>query len=201
MKTVRERLVEWLYERNFATTSEIAKALGLSTADTRHHLAILRAQGVVDIVGERSRTSSGRPPKLFALRKMTSAHNLDKLSGVLLKIVLAQDNLPQNSNLIRQVARALANCSGELPTNPTRRIYSSIDLLNSMNYRASWEARAPSPHIIFNHCPYRAIIDEHPELCKLDKLLLEELTKQCVVQTEKLVKTPGGISQCRFIIG
>ena len=62
---------------------------------------------------------------------------------------------------------------GKTSINPTRRLYTAIQNLNKMNYFAHWEARHEGPRIIFSHCPYAAILPEHPELCQLDEFLLE----------------------------
>ncbi len=69
-----------------------------------------------------------------------------------------------------------------------------------MNYNARWEAHAEAPQVLLGHCPYRAIIQEHPELCKMDKYLLESLLDQQVDQIAKLEKDNQGIKWCVFAL-
>ena len=84
--------------------------------------------------------------------------------------------------------------------NPTARVYSAIRSLNRMNYRAHWEAHIESPRLMLDHCPYRMIIDTHPELCQLDALLFENLLGAPVKQMEKLTLNNKGLPHCVFLI-
>jgi len=69
-----------------------------------------------------------------------------------------------------------------------------------MNYQARWEAHVDAPHIIFGHCPYAAILPDHPEFCELDKLLLEMLSDLRIDQREKLANDTRGIKYCLFAV-
>jgi len=68
-----------------------------------------------------------------------------------------------------------------------------------MNYHARWEAGPEGPRIIFSHCPYAAIIEKHPELCKMDEAMLRELMGQPATQMFKIGKE--GSSVCVFVVG
>ena len=81
-----------------------------------------------------------------------------------------------------------------------RRLASTIERLNSMHYQARWEAGAEGPRIILGHCPYRAIIADHPELCQMDAALLTELLQDEVMQTAKLEPAAGGLPFCGFVL-
>jgi predicted ArsR family transcriptional regulator len=73
--------------------------------------------------------------------------------------------------------------------------------LNELEYQARWEAHARSPRIILGNCPYKGIIEEHPELCQMDVYLLENLTGEKAAQLSKLEKTPQGLPVCAFAVG
>jgi predicted ArsR family transcriptional regulator len=72
--------------------------------------------------------------------------------------------------------------------------------LNELNYQAHWEARADSPIIILGKCPYAPIIDQYPELCVMDKHLLETLLDVNVDQIMKIDRQPEGPQHCLFAI-
>jgi predicted ArsR family transcriptional regulator len=74
-----------------------------------------------------------------------------------------------------------------------------VEKLNQMNYHARWEAGAEGPRILFGHCPYAAIIARHPELCKMDASLLEELMGRSATQTSKIGR--DGSLLCVFVLG
>lgn len=68
-----------------------------------------------------------------------------------------------------------------------------------MNYHARWEAGAEGPRVIFGHCPYAAIIARHPDLCRMDKALLEEWMGRSADQFAK-IEIEGSLV-CVFGIG
>jgi hypothetical protein len=53
---------------------------------------------------------------------------------------------------------------------------------------------------MLGHCPYRRILDDHPELCQLDASLLEYFLDMSVRQIEKLDINAKGLPQCVFLI-
>jgi predicted ArsR family transcriptional regulator len=68
-----------------------------------------------------------------------------------------------------------------------------------MNYHPRWEAGPQGPRLIFAHCPYAAIIQKHPELCRMDQHLLEKLMGDSAGQLFKIGKDASSI--CVFAIG
>ena len=80
-----------------------------------------------------------------------------------------------------------------------RRLTSTIDHLNRMHYQARWEAGAEGPRIVLGHCPYSAVIERHPELCRMDTELLGNLVSGKVRQTVKLESGAGGVLYCAFV--
>ncbi|HEU4743875.1 MAG TPA: hypothetical protein VFS61_01520, partial [Anaerolineales bacterium] len=75
----------------------------------------------------------------------------------------------------------------------------TVEKMNGMNYHARWEAGAEGPRIIFTHCPYAAILEKHPELCKMDEAMLKDLMGQPARQTLKTGNE--GSSVCVFVMG
>ena len=219
VKTSRQRLLEYIRAHRQVTVAELSRVLRMSRANARHHLTILEQQGLVRVAGERpAETGRGRPARLYGLAESVQAHSLGELSGVLLELLAAEVTSERRPALYRQVACALItaglnpSCEGsqvpsqdsdrQLPRSVslTQRLSATVQNLNQLNFQARWEAHAQGPRLILGHCPYAAILKSHPEMCQIDRHLLEELSGAPVVQTERLVKDDRGAPFCRFVL-
>jgi len=201
MKTTRVRILEYINKKGLSSTIELSRALKTSPANMRHHLSILVEEGAVEIVAQRPATGRGRPAHLYSLTSQSQSHNLDRLASVLLDELAAEEHLPSiNAARLEKIALRLA---GRLPAGErslTQRLYLAVQRLNQLQYQARWEARSEAPRIIFNHCPYAAILSEHPELCSLDAVLMTKLLSTPVHQTHRLAFDSSGARHCIFAL-
>jgi predicted ArsR family transcriptional regulator len=78
-----------------------------------------------------------------------------------------------------------------------KRLNLVIEKLNRMNYHARWEAGAEGPRIIFGHCPYAAIVENHPELCGMDMKLLSNSMARPISQDIK--SETQRVGMCPFV--
>jgi predicted ArsR family transcriptional regulator len=97
------------------------------------------------------------------------------------------------------LARRLAGDSHFADHPIVKRLNLTVERLNQMNYHARWEAGPQGPRLIFGHCPYAAILEKHPELCRMDAALLGELMGDDAVQLFRIGK--DGSSTCVFALG
>jgi predicted ArsR family transcriptional regulator len=115
--------------------------------------------------------------------------------------VWALEKLPGESDRnMMAVARKLAgvkNIDRLIPIN--KRLTTCMAHLSELQYRAQWEASPSGPRIKLGNCPYRKIIDKHPELCRMDKYLIEEMTGINISQVAKLEHDERGLMYCSFI--
>jgi predicted ArsR family transcriptional regulator len=79
-----------------------------------------------------------------------------------------------------------------------KRLNLVVEKLNQMNYHARWEAGPEGPRVIFGHCPYAAIIEKHPELCRMDAAVLKDLMGQPAEQLSKIGQEKG--LSCVFVL-
>lgn len=203
MPTSRQRLLESVQTRKIVSAGELSRMLQMTEANARHHLAILQEQGLVTIVGERPPRGKGRPTLLFGPAQQFLGHNLDGLAKALLKEMAGEE-------WVEKAAKSMAARDGETsPPQPsvprstvhlTQRLMQGVQRLNEMHYQARWEAYAGGPRLILGSCPYAAIIDAHPELCRVDAALLEELAGAPVEQIAKLARDRQGTTFCSFHI-
>ncbi|RPI25063.1 MAG: ArsR family transcriptional regulator [Chloroflexota bacterium] len=201
MKTTRQRLWEYLQTRRAASAAELARALHMTSANVRHHLAILAEEGVVEVVGEQRSAGRGRPTRFYGLTGQATQNNLDGLASALL--LELRDRLPPEefAGMLHKVAGRLSLDDGTRGGKGlVQRLFRAVNRLNEMNYQARWEARADAPRVILGHCPYAAILPEHPELCQLDALILEKMLGASATQVARLALDPQGMPHCVFAI-
>jgi predicted ArsR family transcriptional regulator len=210
MKSTRQQLLDFLESNTSATAAELSESLLVSTADVRYHLTALRREGLVETVKEENRSGTaskmgqkrkvGRPPQQYRLARNAGEDPLNHLVAALLEELLEEAPSHLKMVLLGRIANRLA---GEVKPEGSlaKRLVQSVQRLNELNYKARWEARPGDPQVFFCACPYSAILSDHPELCQMDKMLLEAMSGAHAEQTARLVPDPTGGKYCRFVIG
>lgn len=198
MSSTRQRILNLLAEQHSASAPDLARTLGVTEANVRHHLGVLERAGQVEVVGETPTGGRGRPRHRYMLTRTAQAHGLDLLSSALLDEL--GGGRRQEAGL-RVLAERLA-AQAEPPRGPIpARLNAAVERLNELRYAAHWEAHSDGPQVILGRCPYAAIIDEHPELCRMDAHLLGALVGDEVEQTAKFARRPEGPAVCVFAVG
>jgi predicted ArsR family transcriptional regulator len=196
MKSTRQQILELLKNRSDLTAGELSRALMLTQADVRHHLANMVEEGLLVITGHHRSGYRGRPARQYCLAAIALKNNYDLLSSALLSASL--ESLPQSeqTNLLRRVATALV---GEVkPSGPlTQRLIQATGRLNELGYKSRWEAHIDAPRLILGRCPFATLLSQHPELCHLDAYLLEILLGESVSQQS----THTNDHPCIYLIG
>jgi predicted ArsR family transcriptional regulator len=192
MLTARQKVLAYLNKTRTATAHEIARALKMSAATVRHHLRVLASDGRLELVSVRRRDRKGRPEKVYSLPRAALGDNLSALTDALLTEA-------GSGFKMEALAKHLTGESNFAGQPLTKRLNLTVEKLNQMNYHARWEAGSDGPRIIFGHCPYAAIIEKHPELCKMDQAMLNIWMGQPTKQIFKIGKE--GSSVCVFTIG
>ena len=192
MTTARQKVLTYFNKTHTACAREISRALKMSAATVRHHLRVLVADGRLEMASVRRLDRRGRPEKLYSLPHAALGDNLSALSDALLTET-------GSGTRMEALAKRLAGESDSASQPIAKRLNLTVEKLNQMNYHARWEAGSEGPRIIFGHCPYAAIIEKHPELCKMDEAMLKEWMGQSGIQISKIGK--DGSSVCVFVMG
>lgn len=192
MVTARQKVLTYLTKTRTASAREVSRSLKMSPATVRHHLRVLVADGRLEMVFVRGRERRGRPEKVYSLPSSALGDNLAALG----EAVLSEAG---TAIQMKELAKRLAGDSNFANQPIAKRLNSSVEKLNQMNYHARWEAGPQGPRLIFGHCPYAALIGKHPELCQMDEALLEQLMGEAVTQLFKIGKE--GSSICVFALG
>jgi predicted ArsR family transcriptional regulator len=200
----RQRILGYIQAYRSASVLELSRVLHVTPANIRHHLDILLEQGVVLVVSQRLARGRGRPARIYGLTQQFSSHNLSRLASALLHEHLADQPPGQSQEAIARLAERIlgeavpaSHVGGGSSLSVL--LLHAVQVMNEMNYQARWEAHPGAPRVIFQHCPYLAILPEHPELCQLDVRLLENMLHREVVLTDRLVSDAAGQRHCAFI--
>lgn len=192
MVTARQKVLIYFTKTRTASAREISRSLRMSSATVRHHLRVLVADGRLEMSFVRSREGRGRPEKVYSLPRSALGDNLAALGDAVISEAGAAVQM-------EMLAKRLAGEAGFSSQPIARRLNASVERLNQMNYHARWEAGPQGPRLIFGHCPYAALIEKHPELCRMDEALLGQFMGDAVTQMYTIGKE--GSSLCVFALG
>lgn len=207
MKTSREKVLDYIRSHSVASATDISQALKMTSANARHHIQILLSQGLLEPAGERQQTGKGRPMQLYRLSQQAVGDNLHLLADAVLVCLQEQQGAENYLQSLKKISSHLATGGNkaELPQpiktlHLSQKLVSSIKTLNRLNYQARWEAHRDGPRIFLGRCPYQKILDQHPELCQMDRSLLELITSSSATQIARLARDQSGATYCLFTI-
>jgi len=200
-KTTRQQILDLLAARDTATASDISQIIHITHANSRYHLNNLETEGLVRVIGySQPLARKGRPARQYQLTSTFNENNMDILSHLLLTKLKSLVSETEWSECMFSIAKGFSSGATSLssPRNLGSRLNFLVRFLNEKHYHARWEARPDSPSIILEHCPYRMLVDQHPELCVMDSKLINEILYQPVELVDKLCKNQDGIEFCVF---
>ncbi|UCD42280.1 MAG: MarR family transcriptional regulator [Chloroflexota bacterium] len=198
MKSTRQHLLELIEHRPGITAAELSRALQLTQADIRHHLANMIKEGLIVSSGRQHSGRRGRPARRFSLASSVYKDNFDLLSSALLSASLDQLSPEQESTFLERVAGHLVPDKTE--KGPlSQRLVQVVNQLNELGYQSRWEAHAEAPRVIFERCPFAALRAQHPELCRIDARQIEILCAEEVTLVESKAHMEDGF--CMFLVG
>lgn len=182
MQDTRQRILDYLKSNGEATVEELREWLGGITAVTvRHHLDVLRRDGLVDTPAVRRRDSPGRPRYVYSLTDKASAHfpkNYRTLIDHLLEEIEVQLGPPEVNVLFEGVADRLA-LEGPRPQEGEtfeERLERVVEYLSGQGYVAHYEERDGGYMLYTNNCPYDRGQGSLEHLCMMDAKLVASLT-------------------------
>ena len=194
MLTARQKILVHLKKIRAASAREIARALKMSAPNVRHHLGILTSDGRLEVTSVHQRGGRGRPEKIYSLSQSALGDNLSVLADALLT--------EAGSKLkVEGIAGRILDSSQFANMPITKRLALLIKKLDEMHYQARWEAGAEGPRVIFGRCPFAKIIENHPELCKMDSAMLEISLGRPIAQFTKSESSARGLCPFVFRVG
>jgi predicted ArsR family transcriptional regulator len=174
MQKTRQKIIEYLRQHGEATVDELSEALDSLTAVTvRHHLDILRGEGLVAPPEARHRTSPGRPKYVYRLTAKAESlfpDNLRVLTDTMLAELKSTLNPEQINVFFDGVAERMAQTAGPGDPHETleQRLDRVVEHLTGHGYEANWEKTRRGYVLHTSNCPYSSVVERHDHLCHLD---------------------------------
>jgi DeoR family suf operon transcriptional repressor len=200
MQNSRQKILSYIAQQQVATADELSHVFHVTPSNIRHHLSILMDQGSIEVLGQKVPSGKGRPTQIYSCVEAGNKNSLEPLTESLLAYLLLSEPTNEIDHPLKKIAGMIVSHYQIDVKNPTQRLYSTMKVLNKMGYHAHWEAHGSSPRIMFDRCPYRSLVDRHPDICQLDKYILEKLLATSVDQVEKKTINIKGLPQCLFIV-
>lgn len=197
MPNTQELILDYMHTHRDCTVRDLARAYHLTPQGIRHHLDILVDQGILIRKPMPSHTR-GRPEIHYTF---SLAHQPDNHLNLIHALLTSQQETGGPGGKTSGLREIAVRLGGSTPDHlpPLRRLNQAMEVLNRQAYRARWEAGPAGPTISFAHCPYAAILPQHPEMCALDVYLLEHLLGIPVQQIVRQSLDPAGPPNCIFI--
>jgi predicted ArsR family transcriptional regulator len=202
MQTRRQEILIILKRNGEATVDELACMLDLTPVTVRHHLDILRAEGLVRAPAVRRRHGPGRPQFMYTLTEEAADHfpqGYETLANELLHEIKATMGDDVVNELFDRIAalriQKAPKIDANLPLNEKLDIV--VNYLCNNGFIASWEEKEGDLLLLASNCPCQSVAVEHPEICLMDKLILEQLVG---VKTKWLQRITEGAYTCIYQI-
>ncbi len=199
MQDTRQQILEILKRKGEVTVQELSRELVLTSVTVRHHLEILRSEGYITDPEVRRSSRPGRPRYVYRLTSTAAdlfPTNYSGLANALLDALNTSLTPEKRTELLETVGHQLAMGAGELPKDHEKRLDQIIAYIKQLGFVARWERDAGDQyHIFVCNCPYHYVAQTHPETCRIDEVMLSQLTGA------KLIRSADRASEdafCRY---
>jgi len=204
MKTIRKRIIDYLQRNYRATVSELASTLGVTKPTIHYHVKHLLDAHIISKLGSSQPSTEktrGRPAVHYQINDEHRANNYEVLTRVLLTMVRKRSSAADlNATIVADMAELLFPKIGNTENNLINKLQSAVLQLERLNYEPHWEIKQDGPVISLRNCPYASILKDHPEMCRMDKYVLERLTDRTVFQTAYIFNDSPGVPACIFTL-
>jgi predicted ArsR family transcriptional regulator len=203
MQATRERILNIMKRCHQTTVDELSHELGLTAVTVRHHLEILRGEGLVAAPLLRRRKAPGRPKYVYTLTEKASAFfpkRYDYLATLILGEVRSILQSPEEvDQMMRRIGERIA-VQADLPEGSdfAARLIATIEFLNEQGYLARSEQRDNGDYLLHvANCPYERVSEKDQEVCLMD---LSLLTRLLGTAPQRLSWSAGGDNQCTYLV-
>lgn len=201
MQSTRETILNILKKRGQATVDELGQELGLTAVTVRHHLDVLRGEGLVAAPNARHRKTPGRPQYAYALTEEASAFfpkKYEQLTSLILDEMHACLSPEELDQIMKRIGRRIAD-QADLPSGGdfSSTLTATVEFLNRMGYMACSERNDGSYLLHVANCPYERVAQNGQEPCTMD---LAMLTRLLGVEPERTAWSAKGDPQCTYEI-
>ncbi|WP_119066812.1 helix-turn-helix transcriptional regulator [Aggregatilinea lenta] len=205
MQQTRRHILEILKDRKEATIDEIvtdlSNRIGKITAVTvRHHLEILRGDGLVAAPAVRRRSAPGRPQYVYTLTERAADHFPNNYQGLATGLLIQmKEQLPagQLNKILEGVAGQMTESADVPDASLEVRLDHAVQYMNDHGYTAAWRKSDDGLLLQISNCPYEQVSCNNPELCRMDENLIRGLTG---VRPQRMSWQLQGHDSCTYLI-
>lgn len=202
MQSTRERILSILKERGQATVDTLSRELGLTAVTVRHHLDILRGEGLIAAPAISRRKTPGRPQYVYALTEKAGSlfpKRYEHLISLILDEVRAYYPEVEVEQVMQRIGERIAS-QASLPRKGDFevRLAATVEFLNSLGYMAHYERHADGDYLLYiANCPYEQVAHRNHEVCGMDMAML---TRLLGTAPQRNSWTARGDSQCVYVV-
>jgi predicted ArsR family transcriptional regulator len=201
VQTTRQRILEILKEKNQATVEELSAELNLTSVTIRHHLEVLRGEGLVDVPRLVRRGGPGRPHHAYILTEAAADYfpkNYHSLADLMFDEISVRVTPAEMDQIISGVADRMAALAPphKRERAPREVLSAAVRHLNDQGYVARWERTPVGEYILHTcNCPYERVAQLHSEVCRMDAEFVAQLVG---VPSERLSHMATGDDTCSY---
>ena len=198
MQATRQRILEILKERGEATIEELGEALGLTSVTVRHHLDILRGEGLVEVPEVRRRTTPGRPQYVYILTEAAGdffPKSYNSFASLMISEVRDRYGAAELDSILQGMARRMEKEKPGLSGTMEERLAYVVGFLNDRGYIAKWEKNDDGYFLHTTNCPYRDVSRDHTEVCVMDMTIISDFLG---LVPERIAWTAAGENSCTY---
>jgi predicted ArsR family transcriptional regulator len=202
MQATRERILNILKQRGQVTVDELSQELGLTAVTVRHHLDILRGEGLVSTPLARRRKAPGRPKHVYTLTEKASGlfpKRYDRLTAQILDEVRLRFSPDEVGQMMKRIGERIAN-RATLPSGDDFeiRLVAVVEYLKELGYMPRWEQDGDGGYMIhIANCPYERIALQDRAVCAIDLALLTRLLGSA---PQRVASAAQGDHQCAYVV-
>ena len=201
MQVTRERILNILKEHGQTTVDALSEELGLTAVTVRHHLDILRGEGLIAAPNIRRRKTPGRPQYVYTLADKADSFfpkRYRHLSNLILDEVRAYLSPEELEQMMQDIGKRIAS-QANMPAKDgfENQIIAATKFLNELGYMARWEQRDNGDYLLrVANCPYEEVSHQDQQICTIDMTLLTHLLG---VSPERISWSAQGDQDCSYL--
>lgn len=205
--STRGRVLTLVHQRGRCTVAEIAGVLDLTPQAIRRHVCTLTEEGWLDMRNERPCSAGvrrGRPQQVYTLSDTGRSIFMQGFQTLYLDILRHVESEFGKGAVSRVIGAKMREAAQQLSADwpadfPLER---RLDALQQYLVQCGFEAKIEECDDFFclskNRCPYLALAQQHPSICRIEQNVLTELLGT-TVECESRASTQG-TGGCRYKI-